>query len=219
MRSRIKVRLGSPVNGSWVARNASCSSAPWRSDSKASHIRTSVTLRLRCNMLTACASTSGERASCAAISPTTSSAASHQRRQRLVTSFNGAARWAASCPKICQDSWPTSRATSAPSPAIQRATATVETAPTRSKLSSTIGSRTQLDSLVRETIPATTSSVRAFSASPRRRRSSSSSSGCASRALRAREDARARVLDAASTCVVGCREAAILHSSATSADL
>ncbi len=96
MRSRISVRLGSPVSGSWVARNASCSSAPWRSDSKDSHIRTSVTLRLRCSMAIACASTSGGRASATAISRTTSSAASHQRRQRLVTSFSGAARCAAS---------------------------------------------------------------------------------------------------------------------------
>ena len=47
-----------------------------------------------------------ERPSCAAVSRSTSSAASRQRRQRLVTSFSGAARWAASWPKIRHDSWP-----------------------------------------------------------------------------------------------------------------
>src|ERR1700686_2963160 len=76
-----------------------------------------------------------------------------------------------------QESCPTSRATSAPSPAIQRATAMVETEPTFAKLSSTSASRTWPDSLERLESPATTSSVRACRSSPRRRRSSARLTG------------------------------------------
>ncbi|MFI4992795.1 MAG: hypothetical protein ACHQCH_04155 [Solirubrobacterales bacterium] len=56
------------------------------------------------------------------------------------------------------------------------ATAAVEAIPTRSKLSSTAASRACFDAWVRATVPASTSSARAFSASPRRRKSSEGSS-------------------------------------------
>ena len=136
-RSRISVRLGRPVSASWVARNASScwrARAPrGRAGARTRRTRTSAPASRR-----GCAEASpaparvprGRDRARAALSRTTSAAASRQRRQRLVTSFSGAARCAASWPKICQASCPTSRATSAPSPAIQRATATVETAPT-----------------------------------------------------------------------------------------
>ncbi len=135
-------------------------------------MRTSVTLRLRCSIAWACAEMCGASSSSTAHARITSAAESHQRRQRLVTSFSGAARCEASWANICQDSWPTSRATSGPSPAIQRATATVETVPTRVKRSSTTGSSWQADSLVRLSMPSTTSSVRALSAWPRLRSAS-----------------------------------------------
>ncbi len=144
-RSRISVRLGRPVSGSWVARNASSSSrrvssssVRWRSVSKHSHIRSRLNSRLSCRMFSASGerlgrSTPAARRSRAAPRPST---LRHQR-QRLVTSFSDAARWAASSPKICQVSWPASRATSMPSPAIHRATAIVELRLIRSKLSCT----------------------------------------------------------------------------------
>ena len=112
-RSRIRARFGSPVSVSCVARNASSCwrlsrsvSALLRSCSKDSHIRTSVTFRLRLSIAYACSSVSGESCIRPAQSDVTSHAASHQRRQRLVTSLSGADRWAASWAKICQDSGP-----------------------------------------------------------------------------------------------------------------
>ena len=175
MRSRISVRFGSPVRASWVARKTSSfsrlvssSCARWRSSSKDWHIRTRVTSRLRCSIRSASARVSSSSPSSAALSPSTSAAQSRQRRQRLVTSFSGASRWEASWAKIRQDSWPTSRATASPSPAIQRATATVETAPTSSKLSSTTWSSVRPEAAERRIIRSTTSAVRAFSACPRR---------------------------------------------------
>ncbi len=158
------------ASSSWRRESSSC--ALRRSSSKASHIRTSVTSRLRCSIASARCEHLLCQPECRRVSCTTSSAASRQRRQRLVTSFSGAARWAASWPKIRHDSRPTSRATSSPSPAIHLATAIVETEPTRAKLSSTSASSTALDPAERRCIPATTSSVPPLRASPRRRRSS-----------------------------------------------
>lgn len=184
-RSRIRARFGSPVSVSCVARNASSCwrlsrsvSALLRSCSKDSHIRTSVTFRLRLSIAYACSSVSGESCIRPAQSDVTSHAASHQRRQRLVTSLSGADRWAASWAKICQDSWPTSRATSAPSPDIQRATAVVDTAPTRAKRSSTPSSSRPPDSRVRLIIAATTSPVRSPRATPSWLSSSDFMIGC-----------------------------------------
>ena len=181
-RSRINVRFGSPVSESWVAMNASScwrrvssSSARTRSASKNLPTRTRVMSRVRCNAARARRSVSGELSSSAALSCSTSATASRQRRQRLVTSSSGATRSAASWPKICQVSIPTSRAASRLSPAIQPATAAVEAVQMRSKLSSTVVERTCFDALVRATVPLNTSPARAFSASPRRRRSSAGS--------------------------------------------
>ena len=72
--------------------------------------------------------------SSSAISSSTSRAASRQRSVRLVISLSGASRWIASWPKIVAASRPTSRAVSSPSPAIQRAKASVETSITRATL-------------------------------------------------------------------------------------
>ena len=85
-------------------------------------------------MLRAWESASGETSSCAALSCSTSAITLRQAKQRLVTSFSDAARWAASSPKISHVSRPASTATSMPSPAIQRATAIVELVLIRSKL-------------------------------------------------------------------------------------
>ncbi len=85
-------------------------------------------------MFRASESASDETSSCVALSRSTSAIESRQHRQRLVTSCSGAARWAASSPKISQVSLPASRATSRPSPAIHRATAIVELRLIRSKL-------------------------------------------------------------------------------------
>ena len=61
---------------------------------------------------------SSERSSSAALSRSTSATASRQRRQRLVTSFSGAARWAASWPKMLPGLPAGLAAASGPSPAI-----------------------------------------------------------------------------------------------------
>ena len=175
-RSRISVRLGRPSarRGSRGRRAPPGGASAPRARAGARTRRTGTSARAsRRGCAAACRAPRRAPArgisSCAAVSRRTSSAASRQRRQRLVTSFSGASRWAASWPKIRQDSWPTSRATSAPSPAIQRATAIVETVPTRTKLSSTTASSVGPESAERLRIPATTSSVRALSASPSRR--------------------------------------------------
>ena len=95
-RSRINVRFGSPVSGSWVARNASCSSALWRSDSKNSPTWISVMSRVRCNATSATDSASAGTPSSLALWCNTSAAASRQRKQRFSTSCSGATRSAAS---------------------------------------------------------------------------------------------------------------------------
>ena len=178
-RSWIKVRFGRPVKASWVARNessssrrVSSSSVRWRSVSKHSHIRSRLNSRLSCRMLRAWASTSGGVSSCAALSCSTSAITLRHQKQRQVTSSSDAARCTASSPKISQVSRPASIATSMPSPEIQRATATVELLLIRSKLSWTTVSRSWAGPAVRSTVSLSTSSVRSFSASPRRRRSS-----------------------------------------------
>ena len=173
-RSRIRVRFGSPVKASWVARKessssrrASSSSVRWRSVSKHSHIRRRLNSRLSCRMFRASESASGEVSSCAALSRSTSAITLRHQKERQVTSFSEAARWTASSPKISQVSRPASIATSMLSPAIQRATAIVELLPMRSKLSWTTASTSWSGPLVRSTVSLSTSSVRAFSSSPR----------------------------------------------------
>ncbi len=144
MRSRIRVQLGNPVSASWVARKtssrwrwASSSWDCWLSSSKSSHIRTRVTSRLRRRICSPRSCSLGSSSSSAAVELSTSAAESRHLRQRLVTWLSVTspceARWA----KIPQASSPTSRATASPSPAIHRATPTVEAVPNRSKLSST----------------------------------------------------------------------------------
>jgi hypothetical protein len=86
-------------------------------------------------MFRASDSASGKTSSCTALSRSTSAIESRQNRQRLVTSFSDAARWAASSPKICQVSRPASRTALRFSPSIHRAIVIVELVPIRSKLS------------------------------------------------------------------------------------
>src|ERR1700733_8579828 len=174
-RSRISVRLGKPVSGSWVARNASSSSrrpssssVRWRSCSNDSHTRMRLNSRLICSMLSACASASSEIFSSTALSRMTSAITLRHHRLRRVTSFSEAARWAASSPNIRDVSRAASLVTSRPSPAIQRATAIVEFVQMRSNRSCTGGSTTSPPTAVLAIVRLSTSPARAFSASPRR---------------------------------------------------
>ena len=176
-RSTIRVRFGSSVSGSWVAMNASsssrresCSSVVWRSRSKHWHIRSRLNSTLSWSMSSASRSTPWGVLSGTAASRITSANTLRHQNMRRVTSCSEAARRAASSPKIRDvsraESWVTSRS----SPAIQRATATVELVQIRSKLCWTVGSTGSPEPWVRATVSARTSSARASTASPSRRR-------------------------------------------------
>ena len=183
-RSRISVRFGRPVSGVVGGQEgqlllAAVQAPRGSAGARPRRTRTSARASRRgCAAASRSASLEHRRGAARAARPprsATSAAASRQRRQRLVTSFSGAARCAASWPKIRQDSWPTSRATSAPSPAIQRATATVETGADLDE--ALLDRRLQHHAPIPwcGCMPSTTASVCSLSASPRRRMPCSSS--------------------------------------------
>ncbi len=177
-RSRINARFGSPVSASCVAwyassrwRSASSSCMRSRSSSNDSHMRTSVTSRLRWSIPSASDRAAGGVWSRGAAASSESATESRHIRQRLVASLSGAARSAARRPKMTQASRPTARASSGPPPATQRAKATVPTRAASAKSCSTAGSSTRREPCAKVRRRSTTSSVPASTDSPRRCRS------------------------------------------------
>ena len=174
------MRLGRPVSGSWVARKASSSSRrvellvgalaldlkalahPQQAELEAQlQDVQGLAERLGAGVELARRSRAAPRPSrCAtrssAGSPRPATPRAGRRARRRSATFPGRPRCA----------------TSMPSPAIQRATAIVELRLIRSKLPCTTASTSWPDPAVCSTVRRSTSSARAFSASPRRHRSS-----------------------------------------------